>query len=321
MTLACAEDLLLPRHCLFALTLILVLASGCGVLRRAAIRDVASFLSRPSASNVFVEENDPELIRDALPFVLKGYEALLDVEPENVELCLSTADAFVKYANLFVHEEAQRLEGVDFKRAQYLRRRATKLYLRGRDYALKCLSIDRLGFEKRLRQDPRQALGVLSPRDVPLLFWAGAGWAGAISTDLNNMSLVAELPIVEAMMRCALELDEDFEDGVIHEFFIAYEGSRPEASGGSPERAIEHFNRAVTLTRGRKASPFVSLASSVAVKKQDYKLFEDLLNKALAVDPDAVPQWRLVNTLAQEKALWLMDQGAELFLDYEENDK
>jgi len=122
-------------------------------------------------------------------------------------------------------------------------------------------------------------------------------------------------------MRCALELDADFQDGVIHEFFIAYEGSRPEASGGSPERAIEHFNRTVTLTRGRKASPFVSLASSVAVKKQDYKLFEDLLNKALAVDPDAVPQWRLVNTLAQEKALWLMDQSAELFLDYEENDK
>jgi predicted anti-sigma-YlaC factor YlaD len=302
-------------------TLILVLASGCGVLRRAAIRDVASFLSRPSASNVFVEENDPELIRDALPFILKGYEALLDVEPKNVELCLSTADAFVKYANLFVHEEAERLEDVDFKRAQYLRQRATKLYLRGRDYALKCLSMDRLGFEKRLRQDPLQALAVLSPKDVPLLFWAGAGWAGAISTDADNMSLVAELPIVEAMMRCALELDEDFERGIIHEFFIAYEGSRPEASGGSSERAKEHFARAVALTGGRKASPFVSLASSVAVREQDHRLFEELLNKALAVDPDEVPEWRLVNTLAQEKAQWLLERRAELFLDYEENDQ
>ena len=181
--------------------------------------------------------------------------------------------------------------------------------------------MDHPGFEKRLRQDPRHALGALSERDVPLLFWAGAGWAGAISTDVDNMSLVAELPIVEAMMRRALELDEDFECGLIHEFFITFEGSRPEASGGSPERAIEHFNRAVTLTGGRKASPFVSLASSVAVRKQDYKLFEDLLNKALAVDPDAVPEWRLVNTLAQEKARWLLDRRKELFLNYEENDQ
>jgi predicted anti-sigma-YlaC factor YlaD len=37
-----------------------------------------------------------------------------------------------------------------------------------------------------------------------------------------------------------------------------------------------------------------------------------------AIDPDAVPNWRLVNTLAQEKARWLLDHSAELFLDFEE---
>jgi hypothetical protein len=167
--------------------------------------------------------------------------------------------------------------------------------------------------------DPHEALGTLQPEDVPLLFWAGAGWAGAISTDRDNMTLVAELPIVEAMMRRDLELDEDFECGIIHEFFIVYEGERPKASGGSPARAKEHFARVVTLTGGQKASPFVALAESVAVRQQDHELFEELLQEALAIDPNAVEEWTLVNTVAHEKARWLLDQREELFLNYEEN--
>jgi len=297
---------------------VLLLGSGCGALRRAEIRSVAGIFSGPSGSNVFVQDDDPELIRDALPFALKTYEALLASDPKNRDLCLTTADVFVKYASAFVHADAERLEKLDFQRAQSLRRRAKKLYLRGRNYALAGLTLDYPDFEKKLRKDPQQVLHALSDKDVPLLFWAAAGWAGAISTDVNNMSLIAELPMVEAMMCRALELDEDFEGGAIHEFFITYEGSRSEAMGGSAKRAREHFARVVQLTRGEKASPYVSLASSVAVRKQDYQMFKDLLQKALAIDPDAVPKWRLANILAQEKAQWLLDLSADLFLDYEE---
>jgi len=119
-------------------------------------------------------------------------------------------------------------------------------------------------------------------------------------------------------MRRALALDEAFDGGAIHQFFITYEGSRSEAMGGSAQRALEHFHRVIALTQGQKAEPYVALASSVAVRKQDNKMFQGLLHKALAIDPDAVPQWRLANTLAQEKAHWLLDHGPELFLDYEE---
>jgi predicted anti-sigma-YlaC factor YlaD len=320
MTLAFIRNLIFPTGYGIVFACVLLAGSGCGALRRAVIRDVAGVFSDPPGSSVFVQDDDPELIRDALPFALKTYESLLASDPENRDLCLTTANAFVKYANAFVHEEAERTKQIDFQRAQYLRRRATKLYLRGRNYAMAGLALDYPAFEKRLREDRQQVLRVLSQKDVPLLFWAAAGWAGAISTDVTNMSLVAELPIVEAMMRRALELDEDFEDGTIHEFFITYEGGRSEAMGGSAERAIEHFDRVVSLTRGQTASPYVSLASSVAVRQQDYKIFKDLLHKALAIDPDAVPEWRLANILAQEKAQWLLDHSAELFLDYEETE-
>ena len=321
MTLAFMRNPLLPTGCSIVFVFVLLLGSGCGVLRRAAIRNVAGVFSDPPGSNVFVQDNDPELIRDAFPFALKTYESLLASDPKNRDLCLATANGFVKYASAFVHAEAERLEKVDFQRAQYLQQRATRLYLRGRNYALAGLTLDYPDFEQRLREDLQQVLHALSRKDVPLLFWAAAGWAGAISTDVNNMSLVAELPIAEAMMRRALALDEGFEDGAIHEFFITYEGTLSEAMGGSAEHALEHFDRVVSLTSGEKASPYVSLASSVAVRKQDYKMFKDLLHKALAIDPDAVPEWRLANILAQEKAQWLLDYSAELFLDYEETEQ
>ena len=190
--------------------LVLLLESGCGTLRGAAIRDVAGLLSDSSGSRVFVEDDDPELIRDALPFVLKMYEALLASEPEDRNLLLATANGFVTYANAFVHAEAERSEEFDYRRAQHLRQRATKLYLRGRGYALAGLTLDYPDFEKTLRQDTQQMLQALPTKDVALLFAAAAGWAGAISTNVSNMSLVAELPMVEAMMRRALELDEDW---------------------------------------------------------------------------------------------------------------
>ncbi|MES0362879.1 MAG: TRAP transporter TatT component family protein [Desulfobacteria bacterium] len=283
------------------------------------MRSVAGILSGPPESNVFARDDDPELIRDALPFALKTFEALLASDPKNRDLLLATAETFVTYANAFIHADAQKEEEIDFQRARYFRQRATKLYLRGRDYALDGLALDYPGFVKKVR-DPKHVLPALSPEDVPLLYWAAAGWGGAISTDMGNMSLVAELPIVEAMMRRALELDEDFDHGAIHEFFIIYEGARSGTMEGTTDRAMEHFDRVVRLTQGKKASPYVSLASSVAIRKQDYGLFQELLNKALAVDPDSVLKWRLANILAQQKAQWLLDHSEELFLDYEKTE-
>src|SRR5262249_2308361 len=116
----------------------------------------------------------------------------------------------------------------------------------------------------------------------------------------------------------ALELDESFEHGAIHEFFIAFDGSRSEAMGGSPVRARKHFERAVELNHGMKASAFVSLAESVAVGQQNLGEFKRFLEGALAISPDAVPALRLENTIAQRRAAWLLSRTDALFVAQEE---
>jgi predicted anti-sigma-YlaC factor YlaD len=57
------------------------------------------------------------------------------------------------------------------------------------------------------------------------------------------------------------------------------------------------------------------LAETVSVQKQDRAEFQSLLNRALAVDPDARPEWRLENILMQRRARWLLAQVDELFAE------
>ena len=126
---------------------------------------------------------------------------------------------------------------------------------------------------------------------------------------------LADLPLVEALIRRALDREEGYDDGALHEFLITFEGSRSDSMGGSAARAREHFNRAMEISRGLRASPMVALAETVAVRSQDRAEFESLLRKALAVDSDAKPEWRLANLVMQRRARWLLGRADLLFAE------
>ena len=89
----------------------------------------------------------------------------------------------------------------------------------------------------------------------------------------------------------------------------------PAAMGGSVEEARRHYERAVELSEGLRASPYVSFAESVSLPAQNRAEFEALLRKALAVDLDAEPQSRLANRIVQRRARQLLEQSDELFLE------
>src|SRR5688500_11700067 len=98
--------------------------------------------------------------------------------------------------------------------------------------------------------------------DVPLLYWTGAAWGKAVSLSLDRPALIGDLPAVQALIQRALQLDDSYDAGALHEVMIAL-ASAPEAMGGSPERAQHHFERALVLSRGAAASPYVTFARSV----------------------------------------------------------
>jgi hypothetical protein len=295
------------RRLLLAALPMLVLA-GCSI-REMAVDMVADSLTSGGGDDVFASDDDPALIREALPFGLKTYEGLAAASPRNTGLLLATGKGFVVYAYL-LQLEADKLEDLEQARAQ--RVRASRLFLRGRDYALRGLAVTYPAVVEGLRRDAPAVLATMKKSDVPLLYWAAAGWAAALGANKTDLELVAELPIAGALASRALELDESFDSGALHEFFITYEGTRP---GGNPAEARRHYQRALELSRATRASAHVALAEAVTIREQNLGEFRSLIAAALAVDVNAAKELRLSNTLAQDRARWLDQRRAELFVE------
>lgn len=290
----------------FALLLALLLAagsSGCS-LKKMALRSMADTLAR--SGDTFASDEDPELVRDAVPFSLKLMESLLADVPEHRGLLLTACSSFTQYAYAFVQVDASLIEQDEFEKAEAMKLRARQMYLRARDYCLRNLDVAYRGLQPRLTTDPAAAVKGIKEKDVPALYWTGASWGAAVSLGLDRPDLIADLPAVRALLGRAIELDEDYAQGAIHEAFIALD-ALPEAMGGSPARAREHFARAVELSKHLSAGPYVSLATTVVVAEQNRAEFEDLLKQALAIDPNKAPRLRLANLIAQKRAKYLLE--------------
>jgi predicted anti-sigma-YlaC factor YlaD len=267
------------------------------------------------SGTTFSSDDDPDLVFDAAPFGLKTIEGLLEQLPRHKPLLYAATSGFVQYAFGRLQQEADFVEERDLARATALRDRARRQYKRALEYGLRGLEVDFPGLRPRLRADPAAALARTTKRHVPLLYWTGLAWGGAISISKDDSELTADQYVVEAIMKRALALDEGYEHGAVHDFFISYDGGRPASAGGSVDRARQHLERALALGGGHRAWPLVTFAEVVSVSLQDRKEFDRLLRQALEVDPGAVADLRLTNLLAQRRARWLLARADELILE------
>ncbi|HVM81490.1 MAG TPA: TRAP transporter TatT component family protein [Stellaceae bacterium] len=297
----------MTRPAAILIVAVAIALSGCSI-KRTAVNMVGDALS--DGGGAYAQDDDPELIRDATPFGLKTYESLLATSPEHQGLLLAAAGGFVGYAYL-LGQDLEMNESADAKHARAERRRISKLFLRGRDYAMRGLEVSHPGFGASFARDPKAALATTTKADAAFLYWAGAGWAGAVGSRKGDPKMIADLPNAAALVARILEVDETYDGGSAHEFFITYEGSRP---GGSAAVAREHYKRALELSKGERASVHLALAEAVSEREQNLQEFRSLLRLALAVDPDRVPDLRLVNTISIRRARWLEDRIPELFV-------
>jgi len=295
----------IPKH----LPLLLILAiSGCSV-KGMAMNSMANALSG-GGTGVYMTDDDPTLVGDALPFSLKLMEMVLEETPEHEGLLVSTAMAFVLYGQAWVVMPAQLIEATDLQTAREERIRAKKLFLRGMGYAERALQLRKPGVVAQLYKDSVSAVARFEEEDIPAMFWYATALAAAISADRNDMDMVLDLPIVTVLLNRALEMDEDWNKGAIHERLIPLTVKGPE---GGPPDAERHFRRAMELNEGSSIGPMVSMAESVCVQEQDRERFTQLLTESMAFDVDAYPDNRLANVIAQKHAAWLLSQVDELF--------
>lgn len=304
------------RQQVAALVMLVVLTvaagSGCSV-RTFVASKVGDVLAE--GGSAYATDDDIEFVGEAVPFGLKTMEGLLEEAPDHRPLLVATARGFVQYAYVYVDLPAQQAEPAAPDRARHLRLRAKGLYLRAHRYAVRALELEIPQFKRKLRTDPESTLAELHTRHVPELYWATVSLSAAIAADKQDMDLLADLHLVELMIQRALRLDEDFDDGAIHQFLIAFEAGRAGAMGGSIEQARVHFKRAMELADGRQIGPLVSLAESVSIRTQDRREFQALLQRALAFDVDTAPSNRLANLVAQKRARMLLARVDDFFVE------
>jgi predicted anti-sigma-YlaC factor YlaD len=307
---------MLRRRLTHLFTLLAALgAGGCATLKHTALNQVSDALA--AGGTTFSADDDPALIQAAAPFSLKLMESLLAENPAHRGLLLAATSGFTQYAYAFVQQDADEMEEKDVAAATALRIRARRLYLRAHDYGLRGLAVAHPDFPALLRRGPPAAVQACTPADVPLLYWTAASWCAAIALGKDQPALIAELPMAEALIDRALVLDETYDHGTIHAFLVSYEMARAGGSGDPAARAEQHFNRAMALSGGGQASPLVAYAEAVCVQRQDRARFQSLLTQALAINPDAQPESRLLNLVMQRRARWLLTRSGELFLPAE----
>jgi len=290
----------------------LALAGPTCSVKKLAVDSLGKALAE--STSAYEREDDPDLVRDASPFGLKTIESLLEVSPKDRNLLYAAASGFTRYAYAFVQQEADFAEHRDLGEATALRGRALRLYLRARDHGFRGLEADTPGFREGLRLDPAAQLARARRSHVRLLYWTALAWTAAMSLAKDDPELTADQSLAEAMMRRALALDDGFDHGSIHDFFIAWEGGRTRL-GGSFDRARAHLERSLALGNHQRCAPLVIYAESVSVARQDRAEFERLLSQALQLDPDRVPELRLGNLIYQRRARWLLVRADELFIE------
>jgi hypothetical protein len=264
-----------------------------------------------STAGTFSRDTDPEFVRQAAPSTLKMVEMLLDQAPEHEGLLMTACSGFAQYSYAFLQSDADAGDPAA-PSTRDLRGRAGAMYDRARGYCLRALDTRHRGFSQAIHKDARVALAGTTRADVPALYWTAVAWGGALTQADNPFARVGEIAIVRGLFTRALELDEGWEGGAIHEAMIAVEGL-PVLLGGSPARAKEHFDRAVALGKGQSAFAYLALATSVAQPAKDKAQFEQLLKSALAVDVSQRPSIRLANLVAQRRARFLLSRIDRLF--------
>lgn len=280
---------------IFSLMILAVslLLTGCS-MKEQMVRSMDPIMD--DMSSVVNMSNDVDLIRDGLPASLIQMDGFIKSAPNN-KLLLKAAESYFGYAFSFVEDTNKP--------------RASALYLKAREYALRAL--------KKYRQFDEQApdlkdmLANCGKQDVPALYWAAGSWLAWIGLNVDNPEAIMDIPKVEAMIERVIELDETYYYGMAHAMLGGLYASQPKNMGGNPEKANKQFQKAFNISGSKLLAAQLMYAKFYAVQIQDKALFVKTLSEIIATPVNSFPERNLANEVAKRKAKDLLEKVDTLF--------
>ena len=170
------------RH-FIALLAVTVLLFSCSI-KKMAVNSMAKNMSG-DATAVFMEDNDPVLVGEAFPVILKMMDMLAATSPDNSAIKSTAGSMYVMYANVWLQGKGAMLPYEEWETQKELYDRAKKHYRRGYDYIMEALELKHKGFKAAFdSSDYESAFAGFKKEDAADLYWGGAAVLAGVSTDV-----------------------------------------------------------------------------------------------------------------------------------------
>lgn len=269
--------------------------TGCGMLLSSATAELGDNLSK-----TLLNHSDPQTVVAAIPSYLLLQEALLQQQPDNQALLLSTAALHRAYTSLLTTDVESRLPALSEKAFELSRRAA-------------CLQKTELCQLKQLSYPEFETIIHRSTAaDLTVLYDLGASWALWIQAHKSDWNAVAQLAQVKAIMLQVIAQQADYQQGSAYVYLAVLASLLPPAMGGDLAAAKQHFEQALQLSQGKNLSVKVLYAKHYARMSFDRPLHDRLLNEVLASAVQQ-PDLTLINTVAQRQARELLKSADSYF--------
>ncbi len=266
-----------------------------GGLLSSCTRILTSTVIEPAVGNLQYQ-TDIELVCDGSPSYLLMIDSMVTGSPSNAGLLQVASQSYSGYAAALGEcgGSEERILVVSAK---------------ARDYGLRLLS-KYLGPVSEFGSDALdKRLAALGKSDVEPVFWSTFGWLSWVTTAKGSPAAMADITSIEKIMTRLLELDEGFENGMIHLFLGTYYATKPEMFGGQPELARQHFERALELSGGKLLMIQTTYAETLARNTFDKELHDRLLQEVIDFDLNSAPQYGLSNSIAKRRASRLLAEN------------
>jgi hypothetical protein len=292
--------------------LCIVALGGCDVAKFTA-DSTAGLFTR--AAPAFESYWDYELAGEAVPATIVQFEGILRVVPDNEAIISQLAQAYVAYAYGWIEADAEELdfEG-DMEQADAQRRRARTMYLRALDLTRHRIRLYNEDVDVAVKGSVEELeewleAAFVEKKDAEMLLWHGYAWGSFINMSKDDMAAVADLAYAKAFVARSIELDPDYYNAAGYTFMGVATSSEMAAD---MDEAKAWFEKALAATERRALQAQVNMARYYAVKTGDRNLFDELLDEVMEAH-DPLPEARLANTMARERASMYIENADQLF--------
>ena len=289
------------------------LMASCSVSKIAS--DMTAGIFKEGAP-VFEQEGDVETAEISGLAMIKTLEVFNYQNPSNKTYLNLLARSYATYAFGFFETRMVQYQFSDPEKYQMYFDRAKGFYKKGKSFASDLFHRKDPTLISALAKDldlTRKRVSHYDRHDIDPLFWFAFNWGSYINLSKDDITVVADLPLVEAMMAQILKVYPGFFYGGPNIFYGVYYASRPAMLGGNPVKAKESFEAAAQTTDGKNLMVFALEAQFLAVQTMDRALFDEMIRKVNDGSVEGLPQQRLANALAKQRVKYLAANASHYF--------